>query len=203
MIDGGELRVLCVDDDVVMLELVVSFINSLGYTAIEAVTFDDALSKVQSYSPHIIICDWKLEDKDGLDLCRRIRTLDQVGYIYFILLTAYGGERNAATAMDAGIDDFLTKPVQRNELISRMKVGKRIVNAINSKQRPIHDEEGLPVCVYCKSVEDKARVWGPVEAYLAKLTSEPILPDICPTCYDRIMRFNSPRSSHPQSHPTA
>ncbi len=195
MLDDKPLTILCVDDDVVMLELICSFINSLGYKALEAITYEDAIEKFNTHLPQIIICDWKLEDKDGLEICRSIRRLHSVGYVYFILLTAYGGDRNAAVAMEAGIDDFLTKPVKRNELTQRLNVAARIISAISRKERPSHHEKGLPVCVYCKSVSTEKAQWLPVEDYISRVTDELILPDICPVCYDRVMRFNSPRTT--------
>ncbi|MDL5045344.1 response regulator [Oscillatoria amoena NRMC-F 0135] len=196
MLDDKKLKILCVDDDVVMLELVCSFISSLGYEALEAVTFEQAIEKFNAEQPQIIICDWKLDDKDGLEICREIRKISTVGYVYFILLTSYGGDRNAAVAMEAGIDDFLTKPVKRNELTQRLNVATRIIQAINHKEKNHHHpEEGLPVCVYCKAVSDNRTEWTPVETFISKITDQPILPDICPTCYDRVMRFNSPRTN--------
>lgn len=134
MLDDQKLKILCVDDDVVMLELVCSFITSLGYEALEAVTFEQAIEKFNAECPQIIICDWKLDDQDGLEICREIRKISTRGYVYFILLTSYGGDRNASVAMEAGIDDFLTKPVKRNELTQRINVASRIIHAISRKE---------------------------------------------------------------------
>jgi two-component system cell cycle response regulator len=78
--------------------------------------------------PTLALVDWVLPGIDGIELCRRIRTLDVNGnYIYTVMLTAKDRKQNLLTAMEAGADDYLAKPVDRSELKARLLVGRRIL----------------------------------------------------------------------------
>src|SRR5581483_5492481 len=78
--------------------------------------------------PSLVLLDWMLPEVDGIELCRRIRTLGGNGiYIYTVMLTAKDRKSNLLTAMAAGADDYLGKPVDPSELRARILVGKRIL----------------------------------------------------------------------------
>lgn len=79
-------------------------------------------------APTLVLLDWMLPEVDGIELCRRIRTLGTTGnYIYTVMLTAKDRKANLLTAMEAGADDYLAKPVDASELRARILVGKRIL----------------------------------------------------------------------------
>lgn len=187
--------VLCVEDDPVALGVVSAFVKSEGYEVRSAISFEEAILEFETNQPMIIICDWQLKDHDGLQFCKHVRAAN-TPYIYFILLTSFGGEKNAALAIDSCVDDFLTKPVKQNELSQRLKVAERIVNTVRAGQPPTHpyDHNSITECIYCKSIMEEIEGWQAVEEYIAKVTGKQINPDICTNCYDRVMRFNSPRS---------
>jgi diguanylate cyclase (GGDEF)-like protein len=85
--------------------------------------------------PSLALLDWVLPGIDGLELCRRIRMLGANGtYIYTVMLTAKDRKQNLLTAMEAGADDYLAKPVDPSELKARILVGKRIVDLQQSLQ---------------------------------------------------------------------
>jgi DNA-binding response OmpR family regulator len=75
----------------------------------------------------IVITDWMMPELDGVELVRRIRSGPRPGYVYVILLTAKGQKEDLVAGMDAGADDFLTKPFDRDELRVRLRAGERIV----------------------------------------------------------------------------
>jgi DNA-binding response OmpR family regulator len=75
----------------------------------------------------VVITDWMMPELDGVELVRRIRSDPRAGYVYVILLTAKGQKEDLVEAMDAGADDFLTKPFDRDELRVRLRAGERIV----------------------------------------------------------------------------
>src|SRR5690348_16511153 len=78
--------------------------------------------------PDLVLLDWMLPEIDGLELCRKIRTLGGNGtYIYTVMLTARQNKADLLTAMAAGADDYLTKPVDPSELRAKILVGKRII----------------------------------------------------------------------------
>jgi PleD family two-component response regulator len=74
-----------------------------------------------------VITDWMMPELDGVELVRRIRSGPRSGYVYVILLTAKGQKEDLVAGMDAGADDFLTKPFDRDELRVRLRAGERIV----------------------------------------------------------------------------
>ena len=75
----------------------------------------------------MVISDWMMPRLDGLDLCRRVRALEGRPYIYFILLTAKAFLEDRLAGLGAGADDFLTKPLDRAELIARLNVARRVL----------------------------------------------------------------------------
>lgn len=84
-------------------------------------------------APTMVLLDWMLPEIDGIELCRRIRTLGANGtYIYTVMLTAKDRKANLLTAMEAGADDYLAKPVDASELRARILVGKRILELQDS-----------------------------------------------------------------------
>ncbi len=79
------------------------------------------LEFIRKNKPDAIICDWMLEDIDGIEICRKLKNDESLGYIPFIMLTARDNEIDAVTALELGADDYITKPVRVKELISRVK----------------------------------------------------------------------------------
>src|ERR1019366_2422432 len=83
---------------------------------------------LQTEPVRVIVSDWMMPRTDGLDLCRRVRARAGRDYIYFILLTSRDAtEENQMAATDAGVDDFLTKPLDLAELWTRLRVAERIL----------------------------------------------------------------------------
>ena len=78
--------------------------------------------------PRLAILDWMMPGMDGTEICRRVRREGREPYTYIILLTALSGEENLCAGMDAGADDYLTKPFRVNELRVRLRAGRRIVD---------------------------------------------------------------------------
>jgi diguanylate cyclase (GGDEF)-like protein len=89
----------------------------------------EALEIIQQLeSPNLIISDWMMPRMDGLSLCREIRDMEKSEYIYFIILTAKGDKKDIIEGLEAGADDFLTKPFNQEELKYRIRIGERLIN---------------------------------------------------------------------------
>ena len=100
----------------------------------------------------MVVSDWSMPQMDGLELCRRIRKAAGPDYTYFILLTARDASgENQQAAADAGVDDFLTKPLNFDELWNRLRVAERILRYATQVRQL---EEMLPICSYCKKIRD-------------------------------------------------
>jgi response regulator RpfG family c-di-GMP phosphodiesterase len=122
---------------------------------------------------------------DGLQLCQKVRERPKTDYTYFILLTAINtGRDNIRKAMDAGIDDFLSKPLDREAILMRLRVAERILE-FTTQIRQL--KELIPICMYCKRVRDDTNYWDQVETYIHTHTGSNFSHGICPECFDKQM----------------
>ncbi|HVU89235.1 MAG TPA: HD domain-containing phosphohydrolase [Pirellulales bacterium] len=121
------MRVLVVDDDLITREIVVEDLRHFGYEVTAASDGREAFELVRTGMYRLVVSDWQMPHMSGLDLCREIRKRGWSGYIYFILLTLRGGVDNVVCGLDAGADDFLTKPFQPQELRMRLRTGERVL----------------------------------------------------------------------------
>ncbi len=117
--------ILVVDDDPSVLRLLTKYLADAGYEVLTASNGVEALRLIQSEGCQLIITDWMMPEMDGLQLCRAVRESEGVGFVYVIVLTGQSDADSLTTAFEAGADDFLTKPCQKQELLSRLKVGVR------------------------------------------------------------------------------
>jgi DNA-binding response OmpR family regulator len=124
---GAGVRILIVEDDPVSALLLRKILEQRGYTIDHAENGLQALELYQKSRHRIVISDWMMPEMDGVSLCREIRSLAQ-SYVYVILLSAKGQRADRLEAFDAGVDDFLTKPLDRDDLFARLKVAPRIIS---------------------------------------------------------------------------
>ena len=127
-VERPAVRVLVVDDDHLMVDLVSAFLKkSRGY---EVETADDgvvALARVAAGGFNLVITDCIMPRMDGLSLARAIRALPGVDYVYCIMMTSLGQERSLVAAMEAGVDDFVSKPLRLDELGARLQAAERVI----------------------------------------------------------------------------
>ena len=110
-------RVLVVDDDPTVREVVLSYLRAESYDVAEAADGEAALSMVGHERPDLVVLDVMLPGLDGLEVCRRIRA---GGDLPIIMLTALGGESDRVVGLEVGADDYLTKPFSPRELVLRV-----------------------------------------------------------------------------------
>jgi len=121
------MKVLIVDDDPVIRLLLSSTLNKLGHHVQEAQNGRDALTNWEKEHQHLVISDWMMPDLDGLEFCRRVRAAQRADYTHLILLTARSGKANYLEAMNAGADDVITKPFEKDQLVARIRVAERVL----------------------------------------------------------------------------
>jgi len=123
------VKILLVEDSAVERQQIGNFLQDwkLGFVAVD--NGADAWRLLQNPdAPNLVLLDWILPGLDGIELCHRIRTLGANGtYIYTVMLTAKDRKQDLLTAMAAGADDYLAKPVEPSELRARILVAKRIL----------------------------------------------------------------------------
>lgn len=119
-------RILVVDDNPDNVEIIATRLRYRGYEVVESVHGRDALEKVQAEPPDLILLDVMLPDIDGYEIARRIKGNDRLPYIPIILVTARDSTQDKVMGLDAGADDYLTKPINFPELEARVRSMLRI-----------------------------------------------------------------------------
>jgi sigma-B regulation protein RsbU (phosphoserine phosphatase) len=179
------MKVLAVEDDAVARAVLRQALRRLGHEVLEAGDGEEAWTILQNEPVRVIVSDWVMPTLDGLELCQRIRGQTKAEYTYFILLTSNNATGdNQRAAADAGVDDFLTKPLNFEELWNRLRVAERILRyATQVKQL----EEMLPICSYCKKIRDDQNYWQQIEGYINERTGSEVSHSVCPDCYTRVI----------------
>lgn len=123
------LQILLIDDDRAVLDYLTEVLRESEYQ-VEAVAGGkaawDYLIKHQHRLPNLIICDWMMPGLSGVDLCRRVKATRELQLVYFILLTARSEIQDRVQGLDSGADEFITKPVDPDELRARVRAGLRL-----------------------------------------------------------------------------
>lgn len=193
------MKILIAEDDPVSRCLLEVTLTKSGFEVISTSDGHQALEVLQSKEPAIAILDWMMPGLDGAEVCRRARTLPTATPTYIILLTAKSEKEDIVEGLDAGADDYITKPFNRVELNARIKVGVRVTELQRSLADRIVQLEAalarvkqlqglLPICSYCKMVRDEQDYWQQVDSYISKHADVAFSHSICPTCYDRLVR---------------
>jgi DNA-binding response OmpR family regulator len=154
-------------------------LRRLGHEVLEAGNGREGWYVYLREGPRIVITDWMMPVIDGIELCRMVRADRRMRYTYIIMLTALGGKANFLEGMNAGADDFLTKPVDLDSLKARLRVAERIVQL----QSTATELEGLlPICSFCKRIRDERGTWHGVEEYVTARTEASFASTLCPEC---------------------
>ena len=122
-------QVLVAEDNPVFQSMLRNFLEKWGYQAVSVRDGEEAWKILQSDgSPRLAILDWMMPGLDGVEVCRRVRASGREPYVYIVLLTARTESRDLVEGMDAGADDYLTKPFHNQELRVRLRAGRRILD---------------------------------------------------------------------------
>lgn len=179
------MRILVAEDDPVSRRVLGAMLERLGHAVSSTADGDEAWHRFLAEEPEVVITDWMMPELDGLELCRRIRAHGRERYTYVLMLTALSGRAHYLDGMEAGADDFVTKPLDRLELQARLRVAERLLGL----QREVHQLQGLlPICSYCKRIRDEEERWSQVEDYVARRTAAQFTHGVCPACYDARLR---------------
>lgn len=120
-------RVLIVDDSKMQRRILSAQLGRSGYQVLEAGSAEEALDICLRSEPDLIISDWMMPGMTGVEFCRAFRKMERAGYGYFILLTSKSDKTDVAQGLEMGADDFLSKPVNGDELRARLSAGDRIL----------------------------------------------------------------------------
>ena len=165
-------RILVVDDVADNVEILRMRLESLGYEVIDAIDGEQALERVQADRPDLVLLDIMMPKIDGLEVVRRIKADASLPFIPVILVTAKAGQKDVVAGLDAGGDDYLTKPIDHGALVARVRAMLRI--------KALHDEvqalnAGLEAKVKAQ-VEELEKV-GQLRRFLAPELAQAIARD--------------------------
>ena len=119
-------RILIIDDDSTIQLLLQRTLHQQGYDIVLASDGEEGLIQAKAIRPALIICDWIMPRKNGLEVCSQIKSTAELSTTFFILLTSLDSVEDRVKGLDAGADDFLCKPIEMNELKARVRAGLRL-----------------------------------------------------------------------------
>jgi sigma-B regulation protein RsbU (phosphoserine phosphatase) len=174
------MRILIADDDRMSTTMLGRTLAAWNF---EVTVADDGAaawaSIIGDNPPGLAIIDWEMPGLDGIELCKRIRATELRAPLYVILLTARTGRHDLVAGLEAGADDYLTKPFEPDELRARIHVGQRTLALIGNIKRLTGL---LPICSYCKRIRSDHNYWEQVEGYITEHTDAQFTHGICPPC---------------------
>jgi len=134
----AEIKILLVDDEPDILEIVSYNLTAEGYKVYTANNGVEALEKAKKKKPHLIILDVMMPEMDGIETCEAIRNTPDWAHTIITFLTARGEDYSQMAGFDAGADDYITKPIKPKVLVSKVKSLLRRVN-LNNVQEELGD----------------------------------------------------------------
>lgn len=156
-------RILIVEDEAPIREMLSFVMEQHGYQAVEANDFDAAVSKIAEPYPDMVLLDWMLPGGSGLQLAKKIKSDDFTRNIPIIMLTARGEEEDKIKGLEVGADDYIPKPFSPKELMARMRaVFRRVAPTVLDEPLEVEGLKLDPVS-HRISVDDKGIDMGPTE----------------------------------------
>jgi DNA-binding response OmpR family regulator len=193
------MKILIAEDDATSRTILENVLTRWGYEVTSTKDGEEAWAKLQEPdTAALLVLDWMMPKMDGLEVCRRIRRMEKPDDrpFYIILLTGRNTKEDIVMGLEAGANDYITKPFDKDELKARINVGRRVIELQTELTRHVKELENalehiktlqgiLPICSYCKKIRDDQNYWQQVETYIAQFTDARFSHSICPDCFER------------------
>ena len=193
------MKILIAEDDPVSRRVLEATLLKWGYEVLVATNGTDAWEIMQrDDAPSLAVLDIMMPGIDGLEVCRRVRQSPSATPPYLILLTAMASKDEVVNGIQAGANDYLSKPFHREELKARVAVGAQMLSLQKNLAERVQELEQalsqvkqlqgmLPICSYCKKIRNDQNYWQKVEGYISDHTGVEFSHGICPDCHCRVM----------------
>lgn len=190
------MKVLIADDDRMSAAMLQRTLEGWSLDVVVAPDGAKAWEAIQQdASIALAIVDWVMPSIEGPELCRRIRRDEAHAHIYVLLVTSRDSRSDIVSGMEAGADDYLTKPIDPDEFRVRVNAGLRVVTLqqrLAQRVRQLEEAASsivqlhglMPICSYCKNVRTDQNYWLQVEDYLTAHSGLQFSHSICPKCYE-------------------
>lgn len=194
------MRILIAEDDDLSRRMLEIFLGKWGYEVEITTNGEQAWASFQrENAPALALLDVMMPGLDGLEICRRVRALPLQTPPYLILLTAKSRKEDVVAGIEAGANDYLTKPFHSEELRVRLGVGRQMVELQARLADRVRELEGaleqvkqlqgiIPICSYCKSIRDDQNYWQQVESYVSSHSGAQFSHSVCPPCYEKVVQ---------------
>ena len=194
------MTILVADDHETNRKLLRAILSAESYNVQETKDGGEALAALQSMNgPCVALIDWQMPVHDGIEVCREARNRANANLLYLIIVTSRDSAQDIVTGLEAGANDYMTKPFNNAELLARVRIGCQMVELQESLARRVRELEAamgqikqlkgiLPICGYCRKVRDDKDYWLEVERYIEKQTEVEFSHGVCPDCFETKLR---------------
>ena len=188
------MRILIAEDDITSRTVLKSMLVEWGYEVVVTKDGNEAWEALQAEdAPKLAILDRIMPGPDGSEVCRKVRQLDVPNPTYIILLTIRSSMKDIVAGLEAGADDYIGKPYEKDELRVRVKVGERITalqSALMEQVRSLQEAlahvktlQGiLPICMHCHKIRNDQQSWQRLEKYITEHSDAQFSHGLCPEC---------------------
>ncbi|NBV20778.1 MAG: response regulator [Proteobacteria bacterium] len=193
------MKILIADDDPIIRQVLMNLLSKWGYGVVPTTNGAEAWEVLQHDSTlRIGLFDWFMPEINGMELTRRIRDAN-IAPFYIILVTARGGKDSLLEALDAGADDFVSKPFDKEILQARIKVGvrsvelqsyliQRLSTAEAAMQGVAQFKNFIPLCSVCGRAKDLNDQWHKLDLPYQTGTGDTAFHICCPDCREKISK---------------
>ena len=191
------MKILVAEDDVTSRTILTAILQKWDFAPVVVADGDKAWQIMQQPdAPTLALLDWDMPGMSGLELCRRIKSLDLATPIYVILLTGRKAKEDVVQALDAGADDYITKPFYNSELRARVRAAERMVAVQQALAAKIEELQKaldhvkvlqgiIPICMHCHKIRNDNQAWDKMEAYIQDHSDAQFSHSICPECMEK------------------